>query len=131
MQFLRRISQIKQKFFAESHQKIKLQQVKLATASSSQGKQTYIQLYWANFKEKVVSSFLAADIPLQKLNHPALKSLFVAMGKLLPSATAVRASVAQSESQKEESIRELLRGKEVLLIVDEAKVDKQKYINVL
>ena len=34
-----------------------------------------------NFKEKEVPSFLAADILLHKLNHPALKYLFVAMGK--------------------------------------------------
>ena len=119
------------KFFAESHRKSKLHQGKLVTTSSSQGKQTYQQLDQANFKEKVVSSFLAADIPLHKLNHPALKSLFAAMGKSLPSETAARASVALLASQKEENIRELLRDKKVFLIVDEAEVAKQKYINVL
>ena len=82
------------KFFVESHRKSKLHQAKLVMTSSSQGKQTYIQPDQANFKEKVVSSFLAADIPLHKLNHPALKSLFAAMGKSLPSETAARASVA-------------------------------------
>ena len=78
-----------------------------------------------------VSSFLAADIPLHKLNHPALKSLFVAMAKSLPSETAARASVAQLASQKEENIRELRWDKKVCLIVDESEVDQQKYINVL
>ena len=53
------------------------------------------------------------------------------MGKSLPSETAARASVAQLASQKEENIRELLRDKKVFLIVDEAEVAKQKYINVL
>ena len=103
------------KFFAESHRKSMLHQGKLVTTSSSQGKQTYLQLDQANFKEKVVSSFLAADIPLHKLNHPApaLKSLFAAMGKSLPSETAARASVAQLASQKEENIRELLWDKKV------------------
>ena len=103
----------------------------MVTTSSSQGKQTYLQLDQANFKENVVSSFLAADIPLHKLNHPALKSLFAAMGKSLPSETAARASVAQLASQKEENIRELLRDKKVFLIMGEAEVAKQKYINVL
>ena len=103
----------------------------MGTTSSSQGKQTYIQLDRANFKEKVVSSFLAEDIPLHKLNHSALKSLFVAMGKPLPFETAARASVAQLASQKEKNIRELLRDNKVLLIADEAEVDKQKCINVL
>ena len=101
------------KFFVENHQKSKLHQGKSVTTSSSQGKQTYLQLDQAKFKKKVVSSFLAADIPLHKLNHPALKSLFAAMGKSLPSETAARASVAQLASQKEENIRELFRDKKV------------------
>ena len=41
-----------------------------------------MELDRANFKEKVVSSFLAVDIPLHKQNHPALKFLFVAMENL-------------------------------------------------
>ena len=53
------------------------------------------------------------------------------MGKPLPFKTAACASVAPLASQKEENIRELLRDKTVFLIVDEAEVDKQKYINVL
>ena len=65
------------KVFVNSHQKTKLHRAELVTTGSSQGKQTCIQLDRANFKEKVVSSFLAADIPLHKLNHPALKSLLV------------------------------------------------------
>ena len=72
MQFLRRIIQIRQKFFHREPRKSKLHQAKLVTTSSSLGKQTYILLDRANFKEKVVSSFLAADIPLHTLNHPAL-----------------------------------------------------------
>ena len=109
-------------FFVVSHQKNKLHQAKLVATSSSQGEQTYIQFDRANFKEKVVPSFLAADIPLHKLNLPALKSLFVAMEKLLTSKLA---------SQKEENILKLLRDKMLFLIVDGAEVDKQKFINVL
>ena len=44
------------KFFVESHRK---------------SKQTFLQLDQVNFKKQVVSSFLAADIPLHKLNHPS------------------------------------------------------------
>ena len=53
------------------------------------------------------------------------------MAKVLPSKTAARACVAKLESQKEEQIQELLRYKIFFLIVDEAKVAKQKYINLL
>ena len=101
------------KFFVERHQKSKQQQRKLETKSKSQSKQTFLQLDQVNFKEQIVSLFLAADIPLHKLNHPSLKSLFVAMGKLLPSETAARACVAKLASQIEEQNQELLRDKKI------------------
>ena len=118
------------KFFVESHRKSKQPQRKLETKSKSQSKQTFLQLDQVNFKEQVVSSFLAADIPLHKLNHPSLKSLFATMGKVLPSETAARACVAKIASKKEQ-IQELLRDKKFFLIVDEAEIAKQKYISVL
>ena len=71
------------KFFVEIHRKSKQHQRKLETKSKSQSKQTFLQLDQVNFKEQVVSSFLAADIRLHKLNHPSLKSLFATMGKVL------------------------------------------------
>ena len=110
------------KFFVESHRKSKQHQGKLETKSKSQNKQTFLHFDQVNFKEQVVSSFLAADIPLHKLNHPSLKFLFARMGKVLPSESAAQACVAQ----KEEQIQELLRDKKFFLIVDEAEVAKQK-----
>ena len=100
-------------FFVESHRKSKQHQRKLETKIKSQSKQTFPQLHQVNFKEQVVSSFLAADIPLQKLNHPSLKSLFATIRKVLPSETAARACVAKLASQKEEQIQELLRNKNI------------------
>ena len=110
------------KFFAESHRKSKQHQGKLETKSKSQSKQTFLHFDQVNFREQVVSSFLAANNPLHKLNHPSLKSLFARMGKVLPSETAARACVAKLASQKEEQVQELLRGKKICLIVDEAEV---------
>ena len=98
------------KFFVENHRKSKQHKRKLETKSKSQNKQTFLQLDHVNFKEQVVSSFLAPDIPLHKLNHPSLKSLFASTGKVLPSKTAARACVAKLASQKEQ-IQELLRDK--------------------
>ena len=120
------------KFVEESHRKSKQHQGKLETKSKSQSKQTFSHFDQVNFREQVVSSFLAADFPLHKLNHPSLKSLFARMGKVLPSETAARACVAKLlASQKEEQIQELLRDKKNFFIVDEAEVAKQKYISVL
>ena len=119
------------KFFVESYRKSKQHQRKLETKNKFQSKQIFLQLDQVNFKEQVVSSFLAADIPLHKLNHPSLKSPFATMRKVLPSDTAARACVAKLASQKEEQIQELLRDKKIFLIVDEAEIAKQKYIGVL
>ena len=99
------------KFFVESHRKSKQHQGE--TKSKSQSKQTFLHFDQANFKEQVVSSFLAADIPLHKLNHPSLKSLFARMGKVLPSETAARACVAKLASQKKKQIQKLLRDKKI------------------
>ena len=68
MQPLRSVSQMRQKVFVESHQKSKQHKGKLGTKSKSQSKQIFLQLDQVNyFKEQVVFSFLAADIPLNKL----------------------------------------------------------------
>ena len=99
------------KFFVESHRKSKQHQRKFETKGKSQSKQTFLQLDQVTFNEQVVSSFLAADIPLYKLNHPSLKSLFATMEKVLPSETAAQACVAKLASQKKEQIQELPRDK--------------------
>ena len=101
------------KFFVESHLKSKQHQGKLETKNKSQSKQTFLHFDQVNFKEQVVSSFLVADIPLHKLKHPSLKSLFARMGKVLLSETAARACVAKLASQKEEQIQELLCDKKI------------------
>ena len=93
------------KFFVESHQKSKQHQRKFETKTKSQSKQIFLRLDQVNFKEQVVSSFLAADISLYKLNHPSLKSLFATMGKVLPPKTAARACVAKLASQKKNKFK--------------------------
>ena len=130
MQPLRRVSQMRQKSFLwKATEKVSTPK-KIGDEEQSLSKQTFLQLDQVNFKEQIVSSFLAADIPLDKLNHPSLKSLCATMGKVLPSETAARACVAKLASQKEQ-IQELLRDKKMFLIVDEAEIAKQKYISVL
>ena len=101
---------MRQKVFCGKPPKSKQHQGKLETKSKSQSKPIFLQLEQVNFKEQVVSLFLAADIPLHKLNHSSLKSLFATMKKVLPLETAARACVAKLAFQKEQ-IQELLRDK--------------------
>ena len=49
-------------FFVESHRKNKQHQGKSETKSKSQSKRTFLHFDQVNFKEQVVSSFLATDI---------------------------------------------------------------------
>ena len=97
----------------KSYRKSKQHQEKLETKSKSQSKQTFLQLNQVNFKEQVVSSFLAADILLHKLNHLSLKSLFTTMGKVLPLEITARGCVAKLAFQKNEQIQKLLRDKKI------------------
>ena len=113
MQFLRRVSHMRQKAFVESHRKSNQHQEKLETKSKSQSKQISLQLDQVNFMKQVVSSFLAAAILLHKLNHLSLTSLFATIGRVLPSETAAWACVTKLASQKEEQIQELLQGKKI------------------
>ena len=109
------------KFFVESLEKVSSTKINWRRTTNPKVSKQRDQI---NFKENIVSSFLAADIPLHKLNHTFLKSLFAAMGKVLSSETAARASVAKLAYKKEEQIRELLFNKQIFLIVDEAEVAK-------
>ena len=100
MQSLRSVVQMRQKFFCGKPPRSGQHQKKLETNSKSQSKQIFFQFDQVNFKKQVVYSFLAVNIPLHKLNHSSLKSLFATMGKALPSETATRACVAKLASQK-------------------------------
>ena len=101
------------KSFVESHEKSKQHQKNWRRRANPKVSKPSLQLDQVNFKEQVVFLFLAADIPLHKLNHPSLKSLFATMEKVLPSETAARACLAKLASQKKEQIQQLLRDKKI------------------
>ena len=109
------------KIFCGKSQKSKHHLVGFQRKNISQCKQIFLRPDQVNFKEKLVFSFLEADIPLYKLSHPALKSRFAAMEKVLPSETAACVSVAQLASQKKSKSRTTAR-KKIFFIVDKAEV---------
>uniref|UniRef100_A0A8C4QUW8 Uncharacterized protein n=1 Tax=Eptatretus burgeri TaxID=7764 RepID=A0A8C4QUW8_EPTBU len=61
--------------------------------------------------EKVITSFLSADIPLYKLNNPQVKSLFQFMGYNAPLESCCRSRVA-SMAEKNMADPELAQGEE-------------------
>jgi len=62
-------------FFVDSHRKSAKHASKVPCGSTSITKQTFISPS-TNMAEDVAKAFLAADIPLHKLEHPALRTLF-------------------------------------------------------
>ena len=75
----------------------------------------FLQLDQLSFKEQIVSSSLAADILLHKLNYSSLKSLFATTGNVLLLETAARACVAKLASREKEQLQELIRDKKTFL----------------
>lgn len=115
----------------DSHRASQRHKTALLRKDECRKKQTVIQVEPPNFVEDVVSAFLAADIPLFKLNHPKLRSLFEANGKALPSESTARACVETLALREEARIRELLKEKKIFVVVDDSEVAGNKYMNVL
>ena len=84
-----------------------------------------------DFVTKVTSAFLSADIPLQKLHHPGSQGLLEYMGQRSLSGAGCRKLVTLLAKKKLARVAELLDGKQLFMIVDEAEVAGRKYINTL
>ena len=94
--------------------------------------QSFISNCLRDFTKNVVAAFLEADIPLYKLQHASIKKLFNSnLGKHCPSESTCRSHVNELAAKKIERLKELFAGKAVILVVDEAEVSGQKYVNIL
>ena len=85
-----------------------------------------------DFTKQVVTAFLEADIPLYKLQHSSIKTLFsLTLGHHCPSESACRKQVNDLAGQESERIKKLLTRKPIFLVIDESDLSGQKYVNVL
>ena len=119
----------------QKHRDTSKHQKALSKSGSSQKTQTFIQNSSSTerekFTEKLVGSFVAADIPLFKLNHPAMKSLFSYMNHPLPSETTCRLHVSALAENDLDRIKQLLNGVPFFLIIDESEISGDKYLNTV
>ena len=117
-------------FFVESHRASQKHKNKLkpTTASTSQ---LYIEATSSSFAEQVTKCFVAANIPLHKLRHPAIDELFKSMGRAVPSETSCRRIVPDLVTREKEKVKEYVSEKEIFLIVDESDVEGRKIMNIL
>ena len=76
--------------------------------------------------KEVTKAFLAADIPIYKLNNQSLKSLFTKIGSKLPSESACRRKVSDIANSERERVKEILRNSKIFMIVDESDIKRKK-----
>src|ERR1043165_6636918 len=116
--------------FVESHRQSAKHQSGIQL--STKAEQTFIrQDEKSAFVEDVVTAFLAADIPLKKLQNEKIKSLFEKMGKKLPSESTCRNRVTDLADREKERVKELISDQLFFLVVDESEISGRKYINIL
>ena len=116
----------------ESHQSStkhkKLLSMTVNTAEKQQ--QTFIPILEKTFKSKLVEAFLAADIPLSKLQHPQIRRLFTHLGQLVPSESSCREHVDKLAVDEKQRLKERLHNKNTFLVVDESEINNSKYLKI-
>ena len=84
-----------------------------------------------NETDRLVKAFMAADIPLKKLQNEKLVDLFDYMNFKLPSESNARRHVNSIALKEHIQLQSKLMNKKVFLIFDETELNKMKYCNVM
>ena len=71
--------------------------------------QSALPVVTKQFRAKLVSAFLAADIPLHKLRNPHIVKLFTDLGQQMPSESACRQYVQTLAEKEQDRVKELLK----------------------
>lgn len=122
------------RFRVESHQSSAKHRNLLSNAKKKKKNaplQSFIPRSKKDFKEKLVKAFVAADIPLHKLQNPKIRELFTDLGQEVPSESSCRVLVDDLAKEEIQRLKERLCDKTVFLIVDESEVNGRKYLNIL
>ena len=102
-----------------------------SSSSASQSAQTFIDIPSKDFTYNVTRAFLAADIPLKKLQNNELRQLFKDLGKKLPSETSCRQKVEEMGEAEIEKVKNLIQEQRIFLVADESDICGSKYLNIL
>ena len=78
----------------------------------------------------MVEAFLAADIPLFKLQHPQIRRLLTHLGQLVPSESSCREHVDKLAADEKQRLKERLHNKNTFLVVDESEINDSKYLKI-
>jgi hypothetical protein len=100
-------------------------------SQSSQPQQTQLTPISNTFINHLLTAFIGADIPLYKLRHPKMETLFKHMGFCIPSDSTVRTRIGSQYDSEIERLRNYIKDKKMFFIVDESDISGKKFVNVL
>ena len=111
------------------HQR-RLRNISSSTATTSTSKEPVTQ---ENFCRKITEAFLAADIPLKKLQNNKIKELFDGLGFPVPSESACRSKVKEIATDVKKKVRKVIEDDSsgVFVVFDESSIRDVSYACVL
>lgn len=118
-------------FFVDSHRRSAKHSSKLSSSTTSARQQQFMNPRATNLAEDVARAFLSADIPLNKLQHPAIRLLFTKMGYSCPSMSSCRLHIPQLFDEERRRVKDYVSNQQIFLIADESDIKGQKYFNIL
>ena len=123
------------RFFVEQHvATLKHRKVieKTNSAGTSDTQQTFISAgKQQDFAKKLVHAFLSFDIPLTKLNHPAIQKLFRDFGQSLPSETRCHLKVKELCETNDRKLAKDLSEKPLFFVIDETELRGKNFLHIL
>ena len=118
----------------DDHIKSKKHQTGLQIASQQKndGKQEFLKPTKSIYTEKLVSALMSCDIPLHKIRNKEINEFFSLLGYSLPSETTIRRYLEEKYFMKlKDKIKDELRDKKVILMVDETSLRQKNYLNIM
>ena len=120
------------RFRVEKHRDGAKHQNFLSLTQYKKPSQTFLPVTKNDFKTKIVEAFIAADIPLFKLQNARIRGLFTDLGQPLPSESACRAHVDNLTQADIERLKQYFnKGKNIFMVFDESNINNTNYVNIL
>ena len=123
------------RFFEEQHVATLKQRKgveKAKSAGTSDTRQTFISSgEHQDFATKLVQAFVSADIPMAKVNHPAIRLLFGNLGQSVPSETLCRLKVKELDKAYDQKLAKDLSEKPLFFVIDETELRGKNFLHIL
>ena len=128
------IAKHEKRFFVEQHvATLKHRKVieKTNSAGTSDTQQTFVSAgKQQDFATKLVHAFVSCDIPLAKLNHPAIQKVFRDSGQSVPSETLRHLKVEELCETNDRKLAKNLSEKPLFFVIDKTELRGKNFLNV-